>query len=431
MFEQFWTITRNTFTEAIRQPIYVVLILAGALMLILNPFLAAYSMEPGKFGDNKMLVDMGLSTLFIVGLLLAAFSATGVMSAEIESRTVLTVVSKPVPRPLVVLGKFVGVVGAISVSYLILAMVFGLTVRHRVMSTAAQDLDGPVLSFGVGMSLVALGVATFGNYFFRWVWASTVVIGLAVATTCAFALVLLVSPEWALQSPLAELSRDGWFMGQTLIGAVLVWFGVIILGSVAVTVSTRLGQVPTVLICVLVFGAGVLSQSYIRAIDNRIGITSEAHFAHSGDGRASPWHRMLETWLNRDLTNSVKMSLERQSDTFTRERFELLVVDVELTEAERDEAFRFYVTERRLPDGIVEELADQARLPFGERVICTAGVLLHWTAPNLQYLWPADAITQGNHISGGYVVRCLIYTLTYVVAVLAIGVALFQRREVG
>ncbi|MEM6551717.1 MAG: ABC transporter permease [Planctomycetota bacterium] len=431
MFEQFWTITRNTFTEAIRQPIYVVLILAGVLMLILNPFLSAYSMEAGRFGDNKMLVDMGLSTLFIVGLLLAAFSATGVMSAEIESRTVLTVVSKPVPRPLVVLGKFAGVIGAISVSYLILAMVLGLSVRHRVMSTASQDLDWPVLSFGVGFSLVAIGVATFGNYFFRWVWASTMVLGLAVASVCAFALVLVVGPEWGFQSPVAELSRDDWFMGQTLIGTVLVWFGVMILGSVAVTVSTRLGQVPTVLICVLVFGAGVLSQSYIRAIDNKIGVTSEAHFAHSGDGRVSPWHRMLETWRNLDLRQSVKMSLARQSDTFTRERFDLLVGELEMSEAEREEAFRFYVVERQLPEAVVDDLAEAARLPYSERVICTAGVLLHWMAPNLQYLWPADAITQGHMIPASYVLRCAIYAVTYMLAVLAIGVVLFQRREVG
>ena len=110
MFQQLLTLSRNTFIESIRQPIYVVLIFVGSIGLWLNTHLAAYT-----FGnDNKMMIDLGLSTLFLIGLALAAFSATGVLSAEIENRTVLTVVSKPVGRPLFVVGKYLGVAAAIA-----------------------------------------------------------------------------------------------------------------------------------------------------------------------------------------------------------------------------------------------------------------------------------------------------------------------------
>ena len=80
MFQQLLTIARNTFVESTRQPIYVVMLLLTTVLLVLNTSLAAYTMSD----DNKILIDMGLSTLFLAGLLLAAFTATGVLSAEVE-----------------------------------------------------------------------------------------------------------------------------------------------------------------------------------------------------------------------------------------------------------------------------------------------------------------------------------------------------------
>jgi len=171
MFQQVLTIGRNTYTESIRQPVFVVLIMASSLLLLLSPSLAAYTLDD----DNKMMIDMGLSTLFLTGLLLAAFTATGVLSAEVENKTVLTVVSKPVSRPLFVLGKFVGVAGAIAVAYWTLSSVFLLLVRHRVMQTASDPFDGPVIVFGLLAGLTALLVATLGNYFYQWVFTSSFV----------------------------------------------------------------------------------------------------------------------------------------------------------------------------------------------------------------------------------------------------------------
>ena len=81
---QLVTIARNTFTESIRQPIFAVVLLVAGLALSLNPSLSAYTLED----DNKLLIDMGLSTLFLAGLALTAFTATSVLSNEIQQRTV-------------------------------------------------------------------------------------------------------------------------------------------------------------------------------------------------------------------------------------------------------------------------------------------------------------------------------------------------------
>ena len=63
--------------------------------------LAGFTMED----DQRMMIDLGLSTILLCGTLLAAFIATNVLNREIQNRTVLTVISKPVSRPVFVLGK--------------------------------------------------------------------------------------------------------------------------------------------------------------------------------------------------------------------------------------------------------------------------------------------------------------------------------------
>lgn len=51
--------------------------------------------------------------------------------------------------------------------------------------------------------------------------------------------------------------------------------------------------------------------------------------------------------------------------------------------------------------------------------------------PNMQYFWLLDAVTQNNPIPIDHVVLIALYGLAQIVACLALGVILFQRRDVG
>jgi len=249
MLQQLLTITRNTFTESIRQPIFAVVVMATTIVLVLSPSLAAYTFE----NDTKMMIDMGLSSLFVAGLLLAVFTATGSLSTEIENRTVLTVVSKPVPRPLFVLGKFLGVSSATAMATWILIIIFLLTVRHGVMQTARDSFDGPVLTFGILAGLLALVGAGLANYFYQWVFTSTFVIALSMLETLAWGLVLLISKDWQFQSPVTNLD------GQLLMTLLMLFEALIILTAIALAASTRLGQTMTLMVCFGVFFLGLVS----------------------------------------------------------------------------------------------------------------------------------------------------------------------------
>ncbi|MEM6459133.1 MAG: hypothetical protein AAF710_07050 [Planctomycetota bacterium] len=366
MVRQLLTIAHNTFTESIRQPVFTVLTLVAALGLVLNPFLAAYSMETGD-GDRKLVIDMGLSMVFLTGMLLAAFSATSVLTREIEQKTVLTVVSKPVARPVFVVGKFLGVAGAIFLAWWVLGLLFLCTYRHGVMSTARDDLDGPVILLNLAAFAGALGLAAAGNYLYQWVFAASFIKTLTVTATLAFLGVLVLGPGWVPQGPLTEFRGNNGEMLQLAVGLVMIFEAVLILAAVAVAVSARLGQVMTLLVCVGTFLLGAITSSLSGGVNRRLSLPADL-----------------------DVFRSVAAAAAADTPLFTK------AADLTLK-------------------------------------------ALYLLMPNLQFLWPADAITQGHSLlhnldgefSLGVVGLVSAYATLYCVVVLAAAVLLFQRREVG
>ena len=322
MFTKLWGIIGNSFTETIRQPIYGVLLLVTAFLLPFCAAISGYTMED----DNKFLKDLGLSTLLLTGLFLSAFSAAGVLSREIDNKTVLTVISKPVGRPLFILGKFLGLAGALAVAYYLCGIVFLLVMRHGVMERASQHLDMPVILFGISAIAVTVVVAAFCNYLYDMQFASTSVALAVPLMTVALVLVCFINNEWEIQ----QFGKD-FIDGQIVGAAALVFAMVMIATAVAVAASTRFGRVMTLVTCAAVMLIGLASDWFF-------GQHMESH----------------------------------------------------------------------LP----------ARLAY-------------WLSPNLGFLWVTDALTAENRLTLGYVGLATGYAALIVASWLLIGIALFQKREVG
>lgn len=289
-------IARNSLVESIRQPVFAVLLLAGMLALVLNVALAAFTLDD----DNKLLVDLGLSTMFVCGLLLAAFTATGVLTREIENRTVVTVVSKPVPRPAVIVGKYLGVAVALALGFWSLAAVFLLTVRHRVPAGGPMDsaFDGPVVVFGTVATLAAVAVAATVNYLHGRSFSSAFVSSLAVAAAVALAAAWSLDKAWRPQNPATEVNP------QLMLAVALVFEAILLLAAVAIAASTRLGQTMTLLTCVGVFLAGLVGEFFLGTLV-------------AGEGAQPGWARWLAWPAYAVLPN---MQFFWQADALTQGR---------------------------------------------------------------------------------------------------------------
>ena len=251
---KFLSICHNTFTQTIRQPIYCILILLTFLLLVLTLPLADWTLgeSGGDYHETNqmMLENLGLSTLLMAGLLLAAFTASGALTREIEDGTALTVISKPISRGAFVLGKFVGVTVAVALAYYLCTLVFLMTVRHQVVSAAYEPYDFPVIVLGTTAFALAVIVALGGNFFFGWPFTSAAVWSSLLSLTAAMGLISVIGKGWTVV-PFGQDIRP-----ELLVGVFLIFMGVLFFVATAVAASTRLGQVATLLVCVGVFLVG-------------------------------------------------------------------------------------------------------------------------------------------------------------------------------
>jgi ABC-type transport system involved in multi-copper enzyme maturation permease subunit len=94
-----------TFKSEIAQPLFWLAVGFGAFAIVVFVYIPY-----NTFGEDiKMLKDTGLTMIMVLGIIVALWSASNSVAEEIEGRTALTVLSKPLGRRSFVLGKFIGI----------------------------------------------------------------------------------------------------------------------------------------------------------------------------------------------------------------------------------------------------------------------------------------------------------------------------------
>jgi len=451
MIAQTLTIARNAFVESIRQPIVPILILVSGITQILNTAMTGFSMGMTESSevtsDNKLLFDIGISAVFGFGIVLAAFIATSVLSREIENKTVLTVVSKPVGRPTLLIGKYLGVAGAILVSVVIMLLFLLLAIRHGVLSTTSDLVDYPVIVFGMGAVVISIALAAWCNYFYNWQFSQTLTLLLLPLVIIAYLLCLKIGKEWKFQ----DLHTD--FKPQISIACICLTMALLVFASIATAISTRLSQVMTIVVCVGIFVASLMSNYFLgsKAFNNQI--AGKIRSAQSTDPRIQVPFSKEDDEVVVELSGPPAIefkpgmpfmySSSPSGFPMSTPTFEAFAGDVKTPDA---------LLQSRTPALIITKFDDQkltvrrlggdapimyAPILPGDYIFVTptsinAPALTAWgVIPNLQHFWLLDAITQNQPIPAGYVVRATLYAAAQITAFLAIGIVLFMKRDVG
>lgn len=430
MLEQFLAIARNTFVESIRQPIYLVMIAVGILALLITPGLSTFTLSD----DNLFMVDMGLATIFLCGLVIAAFVATSVVTREIENKTVLALVSKPVGRPVFVIGKYVGVAAALLVAAVILSCAFLLIKRYGVMQTARDTGDPVVLTFGLLAVFVSVGVGLWCNFFYGWVFTSTAVGSLFPLSLLAWLAVLLFDREWNVQLLKAsEETYNASFLSPSLQPEVLmalagVLLALLVVASVALAASTRLSQVMTVVVCLVVFVIGLLTDTLFgrRAFESNargriveINVIDDHDDDFSDDGDA--YHVIFDRGI--DLADGMEVYLSSDNVGFGllgpgKARLE----NVSYSSAR---LVRVGAEPMERPPQVDDYIID------GPQRIHAPWRIVWSIPPNLQALSFSDALSQEHFIPPRHLGLVALYSALYISGMIALAVMLFQTREVG
>jgi ABC-type transport system involved in multi-copper enzyme maturation permease subunit len=303
------------------------------------------------------------------------------LGREIAQKTVLTVISKPVGRPVFLVGKFIGVAAALLLAILCLSLVFMMTEMHAVIETVRDPVHVPVLVFGFGSLALGLIIAAWCNFFYGTVFTSTALFVITPMLLVGYLLALNFEPDFT-QRPMAEAFRT-----QIWKAVLAICVAQCMLAAFAVAFSTRLGQVMTLLATL-----GILL----------IGLLSDWLFAR-------PLARIEAIWLERaEATGQVE------------------TVDVVTTLNRVGDA----------PEEIIRavQVATEPLTTFAQGSEMASWLALkaaYGIVPNFQVLWLSDALTQNVIIPNSYLLSSIGYGLMYTLMALALGIILFQRRELG
>jgi hypothetical protein len=256
-----FTITKNTFTETLRQPVYAVIIITALLLFFISPSLSMFSLDD----DNKLLREIGLSTLFLSSLFIAVFSASGAVGEEIENKTITTVLSKPVKRPIFIIAKFLGVSGAVIIAHYICTIALLMSIREGVLESVNDTHDWTVVATTGVIVILSTLLTAFFNYTYDWKFSSTAVISTAILATIGIIFLTFIDEKWQFNP------SENTIHMLDIYGSILLLQAAIIIGALAVAISTRFNIVVTLSACIGLFLLGLISDySFRRFADTQI-----------------------------------------------------------------------------------------------------------------------------------------------------------------
>ncbi|MCA9078944.1 MAG: ABC transporter permease [Planctomycetaceae bacterium] len=210
-------IARAAMKEAVRQPVFLLMTAVGCAVILINIIMPFFAFDD----DTAMFIECGLATIQICALLMAVWTASTSVADEIEGKTAMTLLSKPINRQQFILGKYFGIIQSALLMVLIMTIVFVAATYFKYgYDQGEHGAQPPPL--------------------FYWKAAGTMQI-----------------PYLVKQRLLVAIS--------VLPGVMLICFEVMVLAAVSVAISTRFPMLVNVLTCLAVFVIGHLTPVLVQS----------------------------------------------------------------------------------------------------------------------------------------------------------------------
>jgi hypothetical protein len=266
------------------------------------------------------------------------------------------------------------------------------------------------------------------------------------AAIAAYVAVLFIGKTWAWQSPGAD------FKPQIAYASVALTMAILVLTSVATAVSTRLGQVMTIVTCAGVFLFGLLSNYFVgrHVFQNTpMGIIEKAEPEPGADpGWIKPGAIYTITFkvppsgepkvgdsfyystsptgfpMAVDTFPPFKGDVTRGPDLLGAPTPGLVITKISGETVDVRKSGQDALRTDRPP-----ERGDYAFLQPTR--VNVAAMALWGITTNLHHFWLLDAVSQNQRIPGSHIVMVVVYGTLQIAAFLCVGIVLFQKRDVG
>jgi ABC-type transport system involved in multi-copper enzyme maturation permease subunit len=167
-------IARNSFREYLRDKILYNLLFFAVLLIGGSVLLGTLTIAEQK----KIVTDMGLAAINFIGVIISIFLGVGLVSKEIERRTIYTILAKPITRVEFLLGKYLGLASIIAVNVVIMFTMFIATLW--LSGSSVHGALGEAVALILIEALLVTAIAVFFSTFSSSILSATITIGLYV-----------------------------------------------------------------------------------------------------------------------------------------------------------------------------------------------------------------------------------------------------------
>jgi ABC-type transport system involved in multi-copper enzyme maturation permease subunit len=178
----------NVFRESVRDKVLYNLVVFAIVMMGASYLIG--QLTAGQ--DIKIIKDLGLSAIAVFGLFIAVFIGIQLVSKEVERRSIYSMLSKPIRRDQLVLGKYLGLVLTLAVNLTVMVAAFYLVLgymRWTAPQVVLEALDGPALDLRMlkavvlifGQLAIVTAIAVFFSSFSSPILSASFTLGLYVA----------------------------------------------------------------------------------------------------------------------------------------------------------------------------------------------------------------------------------------------------------
>ena len=208
-------VASNTFLEAVRQKVFAVLLVFGLVLIYGANYFTEFSFQE----QFKFLKDLGYAAISLTGLLVGLLGASQLIPGEIERRTILTALCRPLHRWEFIVGKYLGLAVLLGVMVGVMALAVGGVLGWKEAQLVAREGSDPAVAAAIQKEArdprllqavllveVKLAVVAAVAVFF-----STV----ATSTTFVIAMTLMVYLIGHLQS----VAREQWLESSEVVQA--------------------------------------------------------------------------------------------------------------------------------------------------------------------------------------------------------------------
>jgi Cu-processing system permease protein len=124
----------NVFRESVRDKVLYNLV--GFAILMIGVSLLIGQLTAGQ--EVKIIKDLGLASVSVFGTFIAIFIGIGLVSKEVERRSIYALIAKPLSRPQLVLGKFVGLALTLAVNVGVMTLAIFVVLAWWDLHTASS-----------------------------------------------------------------------------------------------------------------------------------------------------------------------------------------------------------------------------------------------------------------------------------------------------